>query len=641
MGQHPLDLASFWVRLSCGLGGGVATWLFACDYGMMLTGRWLAGCAWSTRLAIAAPVGYALLGSGVGVLAACGLERAAVVETLLAIALAARLPRYVRALRRLPALLSRLPGFVSARDAGWQACLLVTLAAFVTACLSAALPAVWWDPIAYHLPLVASALANATMRFDPGMVQSGFPQLAEAAATPAYVLAGSAGAAFATLGCGVVCALQAAVIARSCAPGGRSVGLPAAMLVVSSGLWLWLAPSLYVDVPFAMFLLGAIIAAHEAALADTAVRPRFLLLAGILAGAAAAVKYSGLPAAVTVLGAAWWWSRARWGEHSGRSWVQALVAFAAGACVVAAPWYLRTWLATGDPVYPFATAWLGSADPAHDFARRYADMTRHWCGGGTSLADLAALPYRLLFAPRMFCGDPGVALQVATIAAGVAVIACAWARRIVAWAAALVGLWFFESQQWRFALAPVVSLASLAAAGTVLAGPRLRAPVLAALAILGAYGVVINWLPQTATAAPATLVPAFAYLHGAESAGAYLSQRVETFDAARWLAQRHIPGREILALDDVRDYYFPPGTRWGNDNYQAALTPDWSRSPAQRAAWLQRLGVRYVVVNANPAFVARTPAGIDWQVLAGDTRSIFHRVFAAHGVAIYELGSQS
>jgi hypothetical protein len=640
MGQHPLDLAPFWVRLSCGLGAGVATWLFACDYGIMLTGRRLAGCAWSTRLAIAAPVGYALLGSGVGVLAACGLERTAVVETLLAIALGARLPRYVRALRELPASLTRLTSFVRGQDRARQACAWVMLAAFVTACLSAALPAVWWDPIAYHLPLVASALANATMRFDPGMVQSGFPQLAEAAATPAYVLAGSAGAAFATLGCGVVCALQAAVIARACAPGDRSVGLPAAMLVVSSGLWLWLAPSLYVDVAFAMFLLGAIIAAHAAALGETAAIPRFWLLAGILAGAAAAVKYSGLPAAAIVFGAAWWWSRRRWGENVGRSWVQVLVPFVAGAGVVAAPWYLRTWLATGDPIYPFLTAWLRPAGPAHDFARRYADMTRHWCGGGTSLADLAALPYRLLFTPRMFCGDPGVALQVATIAAGVAVIVCAWARRIAAWAAALVGLWFFESQQWRFALAPVFSLASLAAAGAVLVGPRLRAPVLAALAILGTYGVVINWLPQTATAAPATLVPAFAYLRGAESAAAYLSQRLETFDAARWFAQRHIPGREILALDDVRDYYFPPGTRWGNDNYQAALTPDWSGSPAQRAAWLQRLGVRYVVVNANPAFVGRTPTGVDWQMFVQDSRTIFHRVFAAHGVVIYELGAQ-
>ena len=57
--------------------------------------------------------------------------------------------------------------------------------AWLTGLVAAVLPATWWDPIAYHLPLFAFALERHTFALQP-MVPSAFPQLADAAALPAF-----------------------------------------------------------------------------------------------------------------------------------------------------------------------------------------------------------------------------------------------------------------------------------------------------------------------------------------------------------------------------------------------------------------------------------------------------------------------
>jgi hypothetical protein len=133
-------------------------------------------------------------------------------------------------------------------------------------------------------------------------------------------------------------------------------------------------------------------------------------------------------------------------------------------------------------------------------------------------------------------------------------------------------------------------------------------------------------------------VPAFAYISGAQSGEQYVDARLETFAAARWLADRGIAGERILALDDVRDYYFPRGTAWANPFYQQALAIDWQSPSRVRYAQLRTLGISYVVVNRNPAYLARTPTGVDWSALEADTQHGLRQVFGANGVFVYDLG---
>jgi hypothetical protein len=495
--------------------------------------------------------------------------------------------------------------------------------AFVFAWAAAALPAVWWDPIAYHLPIAARALSQHAFVFDPAMTQTGFPLLGEAAALPAYAVAGSAGAAMATLGSGVALALIVGVWAERLEPGS---GRLATALVACSALWLWLAPSFYVDVPFAMFAVAAI--ALPAMTADDRASRGIAAAAGCLAGAAAAVKYPGIVVAVVALAVTAIFA-------PGRERIRSTFTFVGAAAIVAAGWYVRSGIAAGDPLYPFLTARM--AGPAHDFAVRYVEMTRTWCGGGTSIVDLIALPWRLLSSPQSFCGDAGYALDLGAI---FAVLSIAFWRKtavpIIA-AAALAAFWFYSSQQWRFLMPSMAMFAVLAAVGATAATGRLRNLAHGLLIVLCIVGVVVDLLPGPSRDASDSIAPAYAYMAGTQTGGAYLSSRLESYDAAMWL-RTDGGGARAAALDDVRDYYFGPSTVWFNPFYQPAWAIDWSLPAAARYRALERAGFEYVIIDANQAFVARTPTGVDFQAIAQDEKAgVIAKVFESDDVSIYRL----
>jgi hypothetical protein len=619
---HALDLAPFWTRLVMGFAAGALTWIIAADIGCELVGRWIRFNHPAARLAVGAATGYALLGSAVGLLAIARAVHPVSLSALLAIALVLRAPKLLQRLRSLPAACTRALNAFRSADLTIRLALLVKVCAECTGLVIAALPPVWWDPIAYHLPIAAATLSGGGFAFDPQMVQSGFPLLGEAAALPAYALAGSAGAAMVTVGAGMCVALLVWAIADMLSAGSGPV---AGMLVVTSGLWLWLAPSFYVDVPFAMFVIAGILVALE-----THDRSPFLVaaLAGALAGAAAATKYSGLALALIIFVLAVWAA----GPHRR----QGFLGFLAGFAVIAAGWYLRTFVLTADPIYPFLSHALAAVSQVRDFAARYVEMTTHWCGGGSSLADLVTLPYRLVADPRQFCGDPGLALRIGIVFAIIAVIVIVRARVVAAVCAVMTLFWFATSQQWRFALPALFLYAAIIAAGVSTAGERLRQIGTVVLSLLGAYVVLTNWLPELRSQASSTIVPAYAYIAGRQSAEQYLDTRLETFAAARWFAEHNIPGDQIVALDDVRDYYFPRGTAWANPYYQQVIALDWHADFQARYREFAIRGYKYIVVNSNDAYLHRTPTGVDWNVFARD-RQRFTQLFSANGVTIYRL----
>jgi len=641
---HPLDTSPFLPRLVAGLAAAVFVWGVAAELGnRVLQGGVRDGVV---RAALGAPLGYALIGSLIALLGFAHAATPRFCVGLLALIAIVRLPSYAAHARSVPGRFRAALDRLRTTTALDRAALLVSAFALVTALTAAALPAVWWDPIAYHLPIAATALASGAFAFDPGMVQSAFPALGEAAALPAFALAGSAGAAMATLFAGISLALLCALLARWAVPG---TGLLAFALMTSSALWLWLGPSFYVDVPFALFVVAAIATPLLTAHADVAVefiRPsagrvnstatHALVagaLCGALAGAAAAVKYPGIVAAIIVLG-----MLIALGPRP-RSF--AFGGFAFGFVVLAVGWYARNFAQIGDPVYPFLTGALGFPAALTEFAARYLEMTRHWCGTPASAADFVLLPWRLLAQPWMFCGDQGFALRLGAIFAFLGVAVVRRLRPLALAAVVLTIVWFFGSQQWRFLLPALVLYAAIVAAGTAGAGERLRAAGAALLLTLGAAGVALNWLPAMINQASSSIVPGFAYIAARESPNAYLERRLETFGASEWLRAHGATRQSVISLDDVRTYYFWGGIAWANPYYQQEWSLIWSLPSAQRYSSLRAHSYRYLLVNATPEYVHRTPTGVNWDVLADDVKGgVLSAVYQSGGVAVYEIMGQ-
>ncbi len=610
-----LDAAPFWERFVFGLAGGALVWWSAIDLGAASFSA--LGLKDRTRSAQSAALGYALVGTAVGAL---GLFHMISTWTVIGLIAAQFTLRWASG-RRFPISTPRslIDSFKSMPLLDKSAVAVVALS-WLTGVVAAALPAIWWDPLAYHLPIVARALDAHAFVIDPAMLQTTFALLGEASALPAYIVGGSAGAAFGTLGAGIVLVLLCGGWAERVASG---TGRIAMALVSCSALWIWLAPSFYVDIPFARFAIGALRLAVEAA--DGPVRPAIAIAAGALAGAAAATKYSGI-AVVFVALVALLVARRHVKASEGARFVIAAAAVAGG-------WYLRTALATGDPVFPFLS--VNASDQLGAFAQRYVSMTRSWCGAGDGVTDAVMLPWRLLTAPKTFCGDPGYAVDVGSIFVLSSLAAFRRTGGVLITCLALTVVWFLSSQQLRF-LVPAVCLFAIAgAAGTVVVGPRLRVVGQTVLLLLCMVGVAVDWIPGRLDASN-SIAPAYAYIAGAQSGDDYLSTRLEFYDAFRWVSANG--DGQVAALDDVRDYYLGTSARWFNPYYQP-FSIDWKAPPSRRYAPLKAAGFKYLIVNANAAYVDRTPTGVDWRVLDNDARSgALHPVFSREQVTVFEFG---
>ena len=154
------------------------------------------------------------------------------------------------------------------------------------------------------------------------------------------------------------------------------------------------------------------------------------------------------------------------------------------AFCVAMPFYLRPWLLTGNPFYPYYSDWFSS-----DLARLEMSRFHHALGsrfGDHSPVSLIINLVRLAFDNQPFDGDFG--WQWLIIFA-LAIAGLVWTRRrltpFTVFAALAFGwlylFWFFTAQQARFALPGILAVMPLAALGLSRLHGKQRKLILAAL----------------------------------------------------------------------------------------------------------------------------------------------------------------
>jgi hypothetical protein len=213
-----------------------------------------------------------------------------------------------------------------------------------------AYPLTGWDAAMYRLPAARAFADSGGLAFAPELRFPIGPQLGEALFAGALVLAND------RLARGVVFLAFLGTTALTFGWArrrlGAGAGLVAGAIVVGSPGAVLYGTDAYVDVVQAFLTLAALAAAEQAGDDGDG---RLSFAAGALAGAGAAVRYTGLLAAALV-------PFAILATVSAERRKRAFLLAAAGAAAVAAPWYLRTAFATGNPLFPLATALFGAND---------------------------------------------------------------------------------------------------------------------------------------------------------------------------------------------------------------------------------------------------------------------------------------
>lgn len=324
-------------------------------------------------------------------------------------------------------------------------------------------PHIGWDDNVYHLTLPKLYLAHGGFRSVPFNVYSNWPHNVELLYGLAMMLGDHV---LAKLVHTLFLALVLVAVFRICRQHtSRSTAILATLLVLGNQVLVFEASRAYVDIAFAFFFLIAVICAADHLRSG---RNASLLMSGTCCGALAGTKLSGLAGFACVL-ALIVFARPSWDP---KRLVRIGMWLGLPTALLALPWYVKTYLYTGNPIYPFWFRVLGGIEWNATLARQFLDW-QHSIGMGRSFYDYLALPARVVLQ-----GAPGYAHfdgQIGTfwiIAVPLSILVSCRANAVRPYLLCAAGyflLWAFSSQQMRFLIAvlPLLAVATALAVGWI------------------------------------------------------------------------------------------------------------------------------------------------------------------------------
>ncbi len=463
--------------------------------------------------------------------------------------------------------LSGLPGKVPL----WKTALAVALGfSFFHILINALAPPVGWDALAYHLAIPRFYLDADAVRRIPWLLQSYWPHLMELIYAAPLALGQESLAAFLHAAIGAALVFTVYRVGRE--EGGEAVGWTAAALFAAQPAFLEVAAEPHSDAALAFFHLLACLALWRWSKKGGW---GLLAAAGLCSGLAAAVKLQGL----ALTGALLVWLLV---EPRRRA---VAAAFLLWAALPAAPWYLRTWLAAGNPVWPFYSGLLGGRHQPELVAEGLVRLSA-W-----RFPRDAGLLWR--YGPQ-FLLLPAAAL--AALAAGRGPRLPPFISFLFLATAPLVLITARYHEAWRYLL-PLMPAIALASGWWCVQACRLPGPRRAAAGLFVAFGL---W-PAAASTQSNELFAVFA-LHsrampGVPAAEIYRARQLPFYLFYR-KAEAAVPrGERILLFREIRGYHLRADYQWGDPVMQTQILYDRIPSPAALREALERRRLNFVLIN--------------------------------------------
>lgn len=452
-----------------------------------------------------------------------------------------------------------------ARSAGWGALSLVVTGQ-ILALVAALAPPTAKDTLLYHYALPKAWIAVGRAIEVPYNIAGYYPLGVEMHVVWAMLLGAPLGTRVAEAAAGATLFVFAPLLAMTVYGWARERGADRAWAATAALVIAWIptaydvAASAYVDLALAGYTALAVRAFGRWWVSG---HPRQLAWVAAGIGGALSIKLSAafllLPLALLgllhALGAG---SQDREAARPATAVTAAgiLGALALGV-TLAAPWYVRNWIRTGSPLFPFYLEIWPARAPGWDLERSTLYQTLFSLYGDVSgPLDYLWSPIRLAVAaqpdqPAFYDGVLGIAFILALPG-----LACSlWRRRLdvelrlaVVVSAGLFVFWLFSSQQLRYLLPAAAGLAVAIA----VAGSRLERGLSRPLCGLVVAGAALG-LP-VALAWFLALDPARVVL-GGEPREAFLTRRLDYYPYYQVVNRDLPPTATIWLIDMRRDTY--------------------------------------------------------------------------------------
>ena len=390
----------------------------------------------------------------------------------------------------------------------------------------------------------------------------------------------------------------------------RAWALVAAVLVAAIPSMYQVAATGYVDHSLALFVVLAVQAAGQW---WTTQNRQSLMGLGLALGGALAIKFIALfaffPLFIVVL------FKAREAQNNEAKNANAILLYGGAALLLAgllaSPWYLRTWMRTGSPVYPFyAHLWNGSSPNWEaERARLFQMWVSQYGGNDKTIVDYMAAPVRLsLTAQPEFAAQYDGVLGISFLLGLPLLLWGFWRVGLsaeVKIAVAVAGGWYvgwlFSSEQMRFLLPifPILAVAIVVAASK-LSSRTLQLALLVSV-VPGVLVIAAWFLEQN----PLRVVL------GGETREAYLERRLDHYPFYQ-LVNRDLPTTARVWLINMRndtvhlerdyfaDYIF--------EDYTITKLVKESANLSELSAKVKAMGITHILLRQDVIFdYARTP----------------------------------
>ncbi len=502
-----------------------------------------------------------------------------------------------------------------------------------------------WDSLSYHLAAPKIYLREGRIGFIAYDSHTHFPFTMEMLYMLGLQFGGVGGAKLFHWAAGWLTALAVGIWSSRLTVQGRPApgwtGPLAAALFAAMPIVLWEMGTAYVDLGTALFQLLALAALVNAVTREEGITLRDAVLVGVLSGFALGTKMTALlQFGLLGLGLLVWALRQPGGNRANRrAAIQAVFLFGLVGLAVGSPWYIKSWLWTHNPVYPFfysffsnSYSWTREAEIA--YATEQASFGR---GRGPEALLLAlwnlgmhARDFYINY--RSLAGD-----QIGTLGpvwAGLVPLLF-WTRGVDrrAWLCLLyfggsLGFWFLLSHQSRYLVPIFAPLAVVVAVGVAALVSR---PLRIAAGVFVALSLVMSVKLHAPLAQTSALV-----VSGAVSEDEYLRVSLPgLYEASLYVNQ--LPSDSRVALyQETRGFYIDRNYFWANPLQHNLIPYDRLRSGAELVDWLQRFGNTHVLINYG--FSKGTEASQWYRLLmdAIESRRLVES-FRSRGVVVYEI----
>lgn len=471
-----------------------------------------------------------------------------------------------------------------------------------------------WDSLAYHLAIPKLYLQHGGFYYIDFASHSNFPFLVEMLYTPALSMNDPAGAKLVHYLYGVLLVLSVVMLVRK--HFNAKAAPLAALAIAGMPIVMWEATTAYIDLATALYTVVAVYLLLE--YFDKAER-RSLVGCGIAAGFAASTKMTGLTL-IPILGI--WLLIDRWAAERGVEWKRALM-LCGVALLVCSPWYIKTLIYTGNPVYPFFYSIFGGKDWSQELAQGYTILQAKF-GMGHDLASFVYLPFDLTFHSERFYDMPGLFVgPILLVAVPLLFFVRHQSRKLLGltlFFLAQMVMWFALTQQSRY-LIPAFAILAVIIAAIAYSDERFKVTRIAlyfTFAATALFGILMLGF-QIVTAAPVVF--------GSETQDQYLSKTLPIYNAEKWINENTPTTSKVALFGDTRGFYLDRDYVWADWGHNKRFTRSFA-SVDEFISYLRSQGVTHAMVN----FLYIPAPG----EATGTYRLIYQAIDARRFVPVYE-----